>query len=289
MSKKKTDKGVFNAFNYAIMLATCVIFLYPFIYTVALSFSSPAAVMQGAVWLYPVQFTTAAYEALFKDRTMITSFLYTVQLAVFGVIGSITATTLTAYPLSKRELKGKNIMLNMIIFTMYFSGGLIPTYLVVRGIGLLDRMGALIIPNLISTFLLFIMINYFRGLPAELEESAKLDGASNFKILINIIIPLSIPIIATLTIYYAVSYWNTFFNALMYITSTERYPLQIKLYMILNNTDIMTNSSDVFASQVLPENLKGAVVVVTALPILTVYPFLQKYFIKGVTIGALKG
>lgn len=281
--------AAFHAINYSLMVLFCAAFLYPFVYTIALSLSSPGAIVTGKVWLFPVGFTTAAYQALLRDRLMIASFVFTVELTVSGVAASIVATVLTAYPLSRRVFRAKNLALNLIIFTMYFSGGLIPTYFVVKRMGLMDRMAALILPNLVSSFLLFIMINYFRGLPVEMEESARIDGADHFRILLRIIIPLSTPIIATLTIYYAVSYWNTFFAALLYMSSPQHYTLQVKLYNMLSNMDIMTNPNDQFAGLVLPENLKGAVVIVTATPILVVYPFLQQYFIKGVTIGALKG
>ncbi len=289
MSRRTGAGGVFHLLNHTFMVLACVAFLYPFVYTIALSLSSPGAIITGKVWLFPVSFTTAAYQALLRDRLMIASFWFTVGLTVSGVAASIVATLLTAYPLSRRDFKAKNVALNLVIFTMYFSGGLIPTYFVVKRTGLMDKMGALILPGLVSSFLLFIMINYFRGLPVEMEESARMDGADHFRILLRIIVPLSTPIIATLTIYYAVSYWNTFFSALLYMSSPEHYTLQVKLYNMLSNMDIMTNPNDQFAGLVLPENLKGAVVIVTATPILVVYPFLQQYFIKGVTIGALKG
>jgi putative aldouronate transport system permease protein len=289
VSKKTRGGAVFHVLNYSFMVLLCVAFLYPFVYTIAISLSSPGAIVTGKVWLFPVGFTTAAYQALLRDRLMIASFVFTVALTVSGVAASIVATILTAYPLSRRNFKAKNLALNLIIFTMYFSGGLIPTYFVVKRMGLMDKMAALILPNLVSSFLLFIMINYFRGLPVEMEESARIDGADHVRILLWIVIPLSTAIIATLTIYYAVSYWNTFFAALLYMSSPQHYTLQVKLYNMLSNMDIMTNPNDQFAGLVLPENLKGAVVIVTATPILVVYPFLQQYFIKGVTIGALKG
>ncbi len=286
---KSGGGAAFHVLNHSLMVLLCAAFLYPFVFTIAMSLSNPEAIVMGKVWLFPVGFTTAAYQALLRDRLMIASFVFTVALTVSGVAASMVATILTAYPLSRRDFRAKNLALNLIIFTMYFSGGLIPTYFVVKRMGLMDKMAALILPNLVSSFLLFIMINYFRGLPVEMEESARIDGADHFRILLRIIIPLSTPIIATLTIYYAVSYWNTFFAALLYMSSPQHYTLQVKLYNMLSNMDLMTNPNDQFAGMVLPENLKGAVVIVTATPILVVYPFLQQYFIKGVTIGALKG
>lgn len=290
MHKNSKKISTFNIFNYIFMILICIVFVYPFIYTTAISFSGSKPILEGSVFLLPKEFTLGAYQAIFRDRNMINSFIFTVELTIMGTLSSIIVTTLTAYPLSKNDFKGKNIFLNIIIFTMYFNGGLIPTYLLVKGMGLINSMGSLILLNLVDTFLLIIMMNYFRGLPIELEESAKVEGANNFDIFVRVILPLAKPVIATLVIFYAVSYWNTFFNALIYIQESKKYPLQVKLYQILNSTDNYSiNSAEATAAQVIPENLKGAVVLVTALPIIVVYPMLQKYFIKGVTIGAIKG
>lgn len=280
----------FNIFNITLMLLLCIVFIYPFIYTAAISFSGAKPIMQGQVLLYPKEFTVNAYQAIFKNDSIMRSFVYTVELTVLGVVTSIFATTFTAYPLSRIDFKGKNIFLNLIIFTMYFNGGLIPTYLLIKQIGLTNKMGALIFPSMIDTFLLIIMLNYFRGLPIELEEAAKVEGANNFTIFLRVILPLCLPVLATLTIFYAVGYWNTFFNALMYIQTPKKYPLQVLLYQILSNTDTMTNNSnEVYSKELVAENLKGAIVIVTTLPIVVIYPFLQKYFIKGATVGAVKG
>lgn len=281
--------STFSIFNYTLMIILCIIFIYPFIYTAAISFSGAKPIMEGKVLLFPKEVTLSAYQALFKNDSMIRSFIFTIELTVSGVAASIVATTFTAYPLSRIDFKGKNIFLNLIIFTMYFNGGLIPTYLLIKQIGLTNKMGALIFPSLIDTFLLIVMLNYFRGLPIELEEAGKVEGASNFNIFLKIILPLSLPVLATLTIFYAVSYWNCFFSALMYIQTPKKYPLQVMLYQILSSTDTVTNSEDVSSKQVIAENLKGAIVIVTAMPIIVIYPFLQKYFIKGATVGAVKG
>jgi putative aldouronate transport system permease protein len=283
--------NVFTIVNYGVMLLLCVIFIYPLLYTASLSVSNSAAILSGRVVLLPKGFNLVAYSALFNDKTMVTSFFYTVKLTIFGVGASIIMTILAAYPLSRRNLKGGGILLYLIVFTMYFSGGMIPNYILIKNLKLIDTMGSLVLPGVIETFNLIIMLNYFRGLPVELEEAAKVEGCSNFGILLKVILPLSKPIIATLTIFYAVHYWNTFFNALMYIQSPERYPLQIKLYQILNVfSDNLANQANSDGGQmVIPENLKAASVIVTVLPIIFVYPWLQKYFIKGVTIGAIKG
>ncbi len=282
---------LFSYINALCMILLCIMFLYPMVYTLAMSLSDAKSILEGKVILFPRGFTIEAYRALMKDKSIRDAMLFTIELTISGVAASIIMTTLTAYPLSRRDLKGRNFILKLIVFTMYFSGGLIPTYILVKSVGLTNKMGSLILPGVIDTFLLIIMISYFRSLPVELEEAAKVEGCSNFGILARIIIPLSLPVIATLTIFYAVSYWNTFFNALIYIQSPKKYTLQIKLYQVLNIfSDNIANSADASAASLLiPENLKGATVFVTVLPIVFVYPWLQKYFIKGVTIGALKG
>jgi putative aldouronate transport system permease protein len=179
--------------------------------------------------------------------------------------------------------------MRLVVFTMYFSGGIIPTYMVVRSLGLFNSVWALILPNVIDTFLLILMISSFRSLPYELEESAKVDGCSNFGIFIKIFLPISTAIIATLTVFLAVAYWNTFFNALLYIQDSQRQTLQVKLYAVLNAFSDSLNDSSGASVDVIAENVKGATIVIAVLPIVVVYPFMQKYFIKGVTIGAIKG
>jgi putative aldouronate transport system permease protein len=286
---KRTSLFIFM--NNLLMALLCGFFLYPLIYTIAMSLSSAKAILEGRVYLLPVDPTLEAYKMLFKDKSIMNAFLFTARLTLLGVFSSVSMTVLMAYPLSKQGLKGRNIILRCIVATMYFSGGLIPTYLLVKRLGLTNTMGALILPSVIDTFLLIITISYFRELPVEIEESAKLDGCSNINYLIRFAIPLSVAVIATLVIFYAVAYWNTFFSALIYMQSPNKYTLQIKLYQVLNVfSDAMLNQANTEAiSRVVPENLKGATVTLTVLPILVVYPAMQRYFIKGVTLGALKG
>ena len=236
-----------------------------------------------------MEFTTAAYERLFQDSSIINSFFFTVRITVFGVLSSLIATVIAAYPLSRSHLRGSGVIMRLIVFTMYFNGGIIPTYMVIRNLGLFNSMWSLILPNLVDTFLLIIMINYFRGLPVELEEAARADGCSNFKTFYRIFLPLAKPAVATLTVFYSVAYWNTFFNALLYIQDQTRLTLQVKLYQVLSMfSDALDPAAGVDAS-IIPENLKGATVVLAVLPIICVYPFMQRYFVKGVTVGAVKG
>jgi putative aldouronate transport system permease protein len=204
---------------------------------------------------------------------------------------SIFVTILAAYPLTKKKLKGRNLFLVMIVITMYFSGGMIPEYLLVRNLGLTDTFFSLLLPYMLSAFNLIILKTFFSGLPESLEESAYLDGASHFVILIKIVLPLSMPVIATLTLFYAVGRWNGFQDALMFINKPSLYPLQLKLYMLVYNNQmsdvaVVEGSS---ASAIPSENLKAAAVMFATVPILLVYPWLQRYFIAGVTIGAVKG
>lgn len=286
---KSRGSKIFDAVIIVIMVLLSAMFLYPVIYIISLSFSSSTAIIEGRVLLFPVEFTTAAYKLLFRDNSIINAFFFTVRITLTGVLCSIMATVVAAYPLSRKHLKGSGVLMRLIVFTMYFSGGIIPTYMVIRGLGLFDSMWALILPNIIDTFLLIIMINYFRGLPSELEEAAKVDGCSNFKIFYRIFLPLAKPALATLVVFYAVDYWNTFFNALLYIQDQKRLTLQVKLYQVLSMfSDALDPSSSVDAT-VIPENLKGATVVLAVLPIVCVYPFMQRYFVKGVTVGAVKG
>jgi putative aldouronate transport system permease protein len=291
MIQKTKGNRLFQIVNYSLMVIICATFLYPFLYTLALSLSDAKYIYEGSVFLLPKGFNLSAYRAVFSDKSLIRSLLYTTALTILGVGASISMTVLCAYPLSRTQLKGTGIILRLIVFTMYFSGGVIPTYLLVKQLGLINTMGSLIFPDLIQTFLLIIMISYFRGIPVEMEEAAKVEGCNNFGILYRIILPLSKPVIASLVIYYAVSYWNVFFQALMYIQSPSKYTLQVKLYQVLNVfQNNLTNSLDAETAQaVVSENLKAAMVIVTAAPILFVYPWLQKYFVKGVTVGAIKG
>lgn len=288
MYKSKGSK-IFDAVNVVIMVLLSAMFLYPVVYIISLSLSSSTAIIEGRVLLFPVEFSTAAYKLLFKDNSIINAFFFTVRITLTGVLCSIMVTVIAAYPLSRKRLRGSGILMRLIVFTMYFNGGIIPTYMVIRGLGLFDSMWALILPNMIDTFLLIIMINYFRGLPSELEEAAKVDGCSNFRTFYQIFLPLAKPALATLVVFYAVAYWNTFFNALLYIQDQKRLTLQVKLYQVLSMfSDALDPSSSVDAT-VIPENLKGATVVLAVLPIVCVYPFMQRYFVKGVTVGAVKG
>ena len=289
MRNENTASRIFSIANYILLILLSLSFLYPVFYVIATSLSSPSAIITGKVYFLPIGLTTAAYRHIFRDSSIIDSFFFTTQLTVLGTVCSLVVTALAAYPLTRKQLKGSGLIMRLIVFTMYFSGGMIPTYIVVRNLGLFNSVWSLILPVVVDTFLLIIMISFFRNLPYELEESAKVDGCSNFLIFLRIFIPLSTAIFATLTVFLSVGYWNTFFNALLYIQDPKKLTLQIKLYQVLDMfSETLTEASGV-STDVIPENVKGAIIVVAVLPIMVIYPFMQKYFVKGATIGAIKG
>lgn len=276
-----------------VMLLFVLVCILPFFNVVAISLSSKSANLRGAVSLWPVEFTTKAYEVIVKDASLWKSLFYTVKLTVIYTVISMVLTILIAFPLTMKRLKGRKFFTIFIVFTMYFSGGTIPIYLNVKSFGLLDNMWGLIIPGLLSTFNVIILKNFFSGLPYELNEAAVIDGANDFQILRHIYLPLSYSAIATLSLFYAVGRWNSFSDALYYITSRDLQPLQLKLYNLIKGSQAVDvavvegNANDLASS--LSESIESATIIFATLPILCVYPFVQRYFVKGVTMGAVKG
>lgn len=265
----------------------------PFINVIAVSFSSKSAILRGDVSFWPVEFTTKAYDVIFADSSMLNSLLFTIKITVIYTALSLILTILMAFPLSMRRLKGKKFFMFFVVFTMYFSGGMIPIYLNIKDLGLLNNMWALILPGLISTFNVIILKNFFTGLPYELNEAAYIDGANDFQILMRIYLPLSFSSIATLSLFYAVGKWNSFSDALYYITARDLQPLQLKLYNLIKGGQavevaVVEGSSNDLGSQV-SESIESATIIFATLPILIVYPFVQRYFVSGVTMGAVKG
>ena len=273
-----------------VFVLTCVL---PFLNVIAISFSSKSAILRGDVAFFPVEFETKAYEILFSDQTMINCLFYTVELTVIYTAIAMVMTILMAYPLTKERLAGRRFFNLMALFTMYFSGGTIPIYLNVKWFGLLDSMWSLIIPGVLSTYNMIIMKSFFSSLPKELEEAATIDGANDFQILLRVYLPLSLASIATLTLFYAVGKWNSFADAKYYIQSKSLQPLQLRLYNIIKGstavdvTAIEGNANS--NAQNVSESIESATIIFATLPILVVYPFVQRYFVSGVTIGAVKG
>ncbi|MCL2479558.1 MAG: carbohydrate ABC transporter permease [Treponema sp.] len=268
-----------------------ILCLMPMLNVLAVSLSSNNAIINGKVGFWPVGFTLRSYQTIFADISMIQSLVFTIQMTAIYTLFSMLLTIACAYPLSKRELKGKRIFLMFIIITMYFSGGIIPDYMLVQSLGLLNTQWALILPGLISTFNVIIMRTFFSQLPENLEEAAMIDGASDAYILVRIVLPLSLAVIATLSLFYAVSKWNSLQDALFYITNPKLYPLQLRLNAIISNAVNINTRLEAtnYTETQLPEALKAACIMFATIPIIIVYPWLQKYFVKGVTLGAVKG
>ncbi|MGG1552153.1 carbohydrate ABC transporter permease [Paenibacillus ferrarius] len=283
---------IFDILNYLILGIIGVVAVLPFIYVVAGSFASDAELTQRAVFLIPKTFTLAAYKFIFSTDTIIHSIGVSLYVMIVGTFVNLFFTVTMAYALSKRTLMGRNTVLNLIIFSMLFGGGLIPTYLVIRSLHMLDTYWALMIPGAISAFNLIIVKNFFQELPPELEEAAKMDGCTELGLLWRIVLPLSMPVLATFTLFYAVGHWNNFFSALLYINDPSKWPLQVLLRQIVLLSQSAAgdiNSMDPNFVQPPEQSIKMAVIVVGTIPILLVYPFLQKHFAKGVLIGSVKG
>ncbi|KLU54292.1 carbohydrate ABC transporter permease [Paenibacillus sp. BGI2013] len=288
---ENTANRIFNTVNVILIVITMVLCLAPFIHIIAISLSSNRAIGSGEVSFFPKELSFEAYTKVFADGSMIRSLIYTIWLTVLSTVLSMVMTIAAAYPLAKSNLKGRKWFMLVIVVTMFFSGGIIPEYILIKNLHLLDSTWGLILPGLISPFYMIILITFFRGIPESLEEAAGIDGSSHFGTLMRIILPLSLPVMATLSLFYAVGRWNGFQDALMYITKPELYPLQLKLYQMIQQnqiTELMQNEG-IGAVQVLPESLKAASVIFSTLPILLVYPWLQRYFISGVMVGAVKG
>lgn len=268
---------------------TCIV---PFLYMIALSFSSNEAIISQKVGLWPVDFTAETYKTILSDMDMLYTLGYSIVLTIFYTLVCMFLTICAAYPLTKKRLKGRNFILTSLVFTMYFSGGLIPSYILVKNLGMMNSVWSLVLPGAMSVFNMIILKTFFSNLPESLEESAAIDGCSDLGILIKIVLPLSLPSIATLSLFYAVDRWNGFQDALFYITKKELYPMQMKLYQIISanqQLDSQQGGEGSVGSYIVPESLKAASVMFTTIPILLIYPKLQKYFVDGVMTGAIKG
>lgn len=288
--KQSKGEKAFTLFNYLFLGGFALLCLFPFIHVIAQSLSSQRAIVSGEVLFFPIETTFLAYKEVLMDQHFLRAFFISVARTVVGTFINVFLTCLMAYPLSKTYIKGRGVILFAVVFTMLFSGGMIPTYLVVRETGLLNTFWAYIIPTAISAFNLIIVKNFFQSVPQELEESAKIDGASNIGILFRIVIPLSMPVIATIALFHAVFHWNSFFDAVLYINDRSLYPLQVYLRELIQFDQSEINLRDNFEQQLLAnESLKAAALISSTLPILIVYPFLQKYFVKGVMLGSVKG
>lgn len=292
LKKRKSDEKIFDAVVNSLALLIVVVVLYPLLFIVSASFSDPALVLNGDVILLPKQITLEAYKNVFQNEQIWNGYGNTILYTAVGTIINLVMTTLAAYPLSRPDLPGRGIFMVFITLTMFFSGGLIPSYLLVKNLGMVDTMWALVVPGAIATYNLIVMRTYFQSnIPWEIQEAAHMDGCSNWKLLTHVILPLSKPIMAVMVLFYAVGHWNSFFNALIYIRSKDLYPLQLVLREVLmvSQADVVDSSVGLESKILLAESIKYVVIIISSLPVLLMYPFVQKHFVKGVMIGSLKG
>ncbi len=294
-SRMSRGDRIFDSINVVLLGLLALIIIYPLVYVLSASFSDPVSVASGDMILWPVNVTLENYAEVFKNQSIITGYRNSLIILVSGTALNLVMTVLAAFPMSRRDLWGRNVMMKLMTFTMFFSGGLIPTYLLItRTLGLMNSWLALILPGAISVYNMIIMRTYFQtSIPYELQEAADIDGCSPFGVLIRIILPLSGPILAVIGLYYGVGHWNSYFSALLYINREELQPLQLYLRRVLtlnSNQSLLSTGSDEAARQAMrAETIKYAVIVVSSVPMLVIYPFVQKFFVKGVMIGAIKG
>ncbi|MFB4327986.1 carbohydrate ABC transporter permease [Paenibacillus sp. CR_12] len=292
--KESGSDRVFTVVNYVILSVFLIVVLYPLIYVVSASFSSSSAVLSGKVWLWPVEPTLEGYRAVFKNTMVAKGFMNTLFYTLAGTSINLILSVMAAYPLSRKDFRGRGLFMLLFVFTMLFNGGLIPTYLLVKDLGMIDTVWSMLIPGALSVWNVIIMRTYFQTtFPTELLEASQLDGCTDFRFLWRIVLPLSGPILAVIALFYAVGHWNQYFNAMIYLKSADLYPLQLVLRDILVqnevNIEMLGDAKTAAARQGLRELLKYSLIVVTSVPLLIVYPFLQKFFVKGVMIGSLKG
>ncbi|OZB98964.1 carbohydrate ABC transporter permease [Paenibacillus sp. XY044] len=285
---------IFVAMVYAFLTLILIIVAVPLIYILSSSISSPQAVVSGKVWLFPVDFTLDGYKAVFQNPQIGVGYMNSLFYTVVGTAINVTLTIMFGYPLAKRTLYGRHFFMIVLVITMMFDGGLIPYYLVVKDLHLLDTRWAMILPGAMGVIQVIVARTFFQTtIPEELSEAAELDGCSDIRFILSIVLPLSKPIIAVMTLMYAVGHWNAYFDALIFLRSPDLFPLQIILrnVLILNTVDpsMMANVDQVQAQQGLKDLLKYSLIVVASAPVLIIYPFVQKHFVKGVMIGSLKG
>lgn len=280
----------FQLINHLLLGVLCVSMVLPFLHIFALSLSDNTAVLSGDVVLLPKIPTLDSYRFVLANNQFFTSFFVSVLVTVLGSALAVTLTLLTAYPLSKRELKGRGAILIFFIVTMLFNGGLIPTFLLIRGLGLYDTIWALIVPGVFGVYNMLLAKNFIETIPASLEEAAKIDGANAWQIFTRVLFPLIAPASATIGLFYAVGYWNSYFPGIMYISSPSVKPLQTYLYEVVRLSTVPVHELDAdLAMNISPHSVQAATVFAATVPILIVYPFLQKYFVKGLVVGSVKG
>ncbi len=285
--KESGGYRVFKVFNAIILTLISVAMLYPFLYLVAQSFSSTQAIVAGEVGLIPKDFNISTYKYVITDGKFIPYYGNTVVYSIIGTVCALLFSALLAYPLSKAELYGGKAINKFIIFTMYFSGGMIPNYILMVSLGLRDTVASFILPGMISTYYVILMRSFFLTLPRELEEAGEIDGLDLWGVFWRIAIPLSKPIIATMTLFYVVQYWNDWFDAFLYLDTTTKWPVAYYLRQLISSAS--GTSADAGDAMQIASNIKSCAMVLTSAPIICIYPFIQKYFVQGMMLGGVKG
>lgn len=294
---KKIKRGwgdrSFYVVNNFILLFSFLIIAVPLVHVVSASFSEPGAIIRGEVGLLPVGFNVEAYKQVFASKMLMTGYLNSIIYTFVGTCINIVMTVMAAYPLSVRDFYGRKVFIGMFILTMVFTAPLIPTYLNIKSLGMLDSMWALVIPSAISVYNMIIARTFFSGISEEMVEAARIDGADDLTVLLRVILPVSKSILAVLVLYYAVYHWNTYFDAYIYLSSSDKFPLQVVLRNIMSTAAALQEMANATAEQTqraaMVEVLRYAIIVVGSVPVIALYPFVQKHFVKGVMIGSVKG
>ncbi|WII38311.1 carbohydrate ABC transporter permease [Paenibacillus thiaminolyticus] len=294
MIDRSIGDRIFDVVNYVLLTLVMLIVLYPLLFVLSASVSNPETVLRGEMWLIPKQINFDAYAKIFQNKDILLGYANTILYTLLGTAINLIMTICAAYPLARKDFLGRGLITGMIVFTMFFGGGLIPTYLLIKNLNMLDTLWVMVIPNAVAVWNIIIMRTFFQqSIPGEIQEAAMIDGCSHMQTLLRIVLPLSMPIIAVMVLFYAVGHWNSYFNALIYLSSKDKFPLQLILREILIQSDsgdmIKLTSESAVKMKMSVEGLKYAVLVVANLPMLVLYPFLQRYFVKGIMIGALKG
>ena len=282
---------VFKIVTISVVVINAACCLFPFLHMLAISFSNKTAVIRGDVLLWPVNFDLSAYKAVFTNKGLMDSMWFSLLLTAVYTVFALAMTILCAYPLSRPGLKFKSPILLYILFTMYFSGGMIPSYLNIKSLGLLDTFWVLVFPTVLSTYNMILMKSFFQSMPRELEESAYVDGANDLVVLIKIVLPLSKAMLATIALFYAVSRWNGFMDAILYIIDESMYTIQLRLRQLIQSSQVSSMMEEIpeMKDDLIAETIKAACMVFSMIPVMIIYPWLQKYFVKGVMIGSVKG
>ena len=289
--KQSVGEKIFGVFNVIFLAVIAILCLYPFLYTVSISLSSAAEASRDGLHLFPREISLTSYKMVLSDPNIVNGYINSIIRTVLGTFLTVTASCIAAYPLARREMPHRALITFIIVFTMLFGGGMVPGYLLIKNLGFINTIWALVIPGMLGAFNIIIVKNFFQSLPESLIESARMDGAGEWRILFQIYIPLSKPVLATVALWSAVGHWNAWFDALLYITDDRKQVLQTFLQRIVieSGTQMMElGITDTSVLQFTGETIKAATIIVSILPIICVYPFVQKYFVKGIMLGGVK-